>query len=77
MSANPSACRICGLDERDHMTRWSKSVGWHQWTAPTGAQILRRMQDRRRARLNAVSAQYHANTGWAADHTVQLHYLRP
>ncbi|MFE0800111.1 hypothetical protein [Streptomyces sp. NPDC058812] len=50
MTANPSGCRICGIDEREHAQRWSKSVGWHQWTQPTQAQILRRMQDRRTAR---------------------------
>ena len=60
--ASPNGCRICGLDERGHARRWSKSVGWHQWTPPTQAQIKRRMQDRRTARLTAEPPKYHAAT---------------
>jgi len=61
---NPNGCRFCGIDQRDHMQRWSKSIGWHQWDQPTNAQILARMRARRAARLNAEPTKYHATTGW-------------
>lgn len=43
----PSACRHCGIPERDHMRRWKPPVGWHPWEPPTEHQIKRRMQMRR------------------------------
>lgn len=43
----PSACRWCGEEERTHANTWVRSVGYHQWVAPTSAQrrarILARM----------------------------------
>lgn len=62
---NPNGCLHCGIDQQDHMQRWTKTAGWHQWTAPTNAQILARMQARRTARLTAEPPKYHAVTGWA------------
>lgn len=44
---NPNGCRWCGLDQRDHMQRWTDEAGWHTWTAPTDDQIKARMQARR------------------------------
>ncbi len=46
----PSACRWCGIPEREHMQRWKKPVGWHKWVAPLNGQILTRMLVRRAAR---------------------------
>ncbi|MFE9844693.1 hypothetical protein [Streptomyces goshikiensis] len=43
----PSACRHCGIPEREHAQRWKQPAGWHRWEAPTSRQILRRMQMRR------------------------------
>lgn len=45
----PSACRWCPHEKRDHMQRWTKTVGWHQWTQPTQDQIKARMLARRTA----------------------------
>lgn len=44
---NPSGCRHCGLDQRDHMQRWTTEAGWHTWTPPTDEQIKARMRARR------------------------------
>lgn len=49
-TAEPSACRHCGIPFRRHYQHWIEPVGWHQWTAPTSAQILARMKTRRAAR---------------------------
>ncbi|GAA2457115.1 hypothetical protein [Streptomyces macrosporus] len=46
-SAEPSGCRWCGVEEREHMQRWKSSVGWHQWAAPTDEQRKARMLARR------------------------------
>jgi hypothetical protein len=46
---NPSGCRWCGVDERPHASRWTRSVGLHRWTPPTRNQRLARMLSRRRA----------------------------
>lgn len=43
-----NACRHCGINERDHMQRWTTGIGWHTWTQPTQQQIKNRMRDRRR-----------------------------
>ena len=52
---SPSGCRYCGVDQRDHMQRWTPpskgGPGWHQWTAPTQEQIKTRMITRRTTRL--------------------------
>ncbi|MFF0143644.1 hypothetical protein ACFYRN_45600 [Streptomyces sp. NPDC005227] len=48
----PSACGRCGVPLLEHMQRWKKSEsgdGWHQWIAPSQAQILARMKARRLA----------------------------
>ncbi|MFI6497143.1 hypothetical protein [Nonomuraea typhae] len=45
--AQPSGCRWCGLAQRDHFTRWSRSVGWHGYSPPTQDQIKQRMKARR------------------------------
>lgn len=42
----PSACHHCGIEERDHMQRWTASVGWHKHTPPTQQQIKTRMRAR-------------------------------
>ncbi len=65
----PYGCRWCGAAKRSHGHRWVASAGLHTWDRPTNAQILARMQARRRTRLNAEPAKYHATTAWAADHT--------
>lgn len=44
---NPSGCRHCGIDQREHARRWKPPAGWHQWTAPTQQQIKDRMLARR------------------------------
>lgn len=46
----PSACRHCGIPEREHYQQWKPPVGWHRWEPPTDRQILRRMQMRRALR---------------------------
>lgn len=50
MTAEPSACRACGIPERDHMQRWTQTAGWHQWLPPTQEQIKTRMHARRARR---------------------------
>lgn len=50
----PAACRHCPIPERDHMQRWTKAAGWHQWTEPTDAQRLARMKARRGARKGTL-----------------------
>ncbi|MFD9124923.1 hypothetical protein [Kitasatospora sp. NPDC059571] len=47
MTATPSACRHCGIPEREHWRRWKPGVGWHAYEPPTDAQILARMRARR------------------------------
>lgn len=50
MTANPSGCRWCGVDQRDHMQRWTPpskgGPGWHKWEQPTPDQTKTRMQQR-------------------------------
>lgn len=53
----PTACLHCGITKQRHArwwfgqglaaTRWTEGVGWHHWTMPDDATILRRMKDRR------------------------------
>jgi hypothetical protein len=47
MTTAPSACRHCGIPEREHMQRWTKAAGWHKYTPPTNDQIKARMRARR------------------------------
>jgi len=44
----PSACRHCGIPQREHYQQWKSGPGWHRWEPPTDRQILARMQIRRR-----------------------------
>lgn len=55
MTATPNGCGHCGIPEREHAQRWKPSVGWHRWAAPTNAQTLARMKDRRDARTNQTT----------------------
>lgn len=48
---DPDGCRWCGHEQRSHAQLWKPSVGWHQWTQPTGEQRLARMRARRAQRL--------------------------
>jgi len=54
MSADPSACRHCGLPKEGHCQQWSEAAGWHVWTEPTKAQ--------RYAAIRANAAQRKAKT---------------
>lgn len=47
---NPNGCTHCGVDERGHALLWLRSTGWHNWEAPSDAQRLFRMKQRRAAR---------------------------
>lgn len=47
MTAQPAGCRACGLSERGHGQRWTRTVGWHKWLPPTQDQIKARMIARR------------------------------
>ena len=47
---NPSGCRWCGIDEREHGRQWKPDVGWHKWEEPTRDQRLARMHARRNTR---------------------------
>ncbi|MFE3578769.1 hypothetical protein [Streptomyces vinaceus] len=49
----PSACRHCGIPEREHAQRWKSPTGWHRWEPPTNRQILARMNMRRALRLES------------------------
>jgi hypothetical protein len=44
----PSGCRWCGHNEREHAQRWTPVVKWHRWVEPTPAQRKARMLARRR-----------------------------
>lgn len=46
----PSACRWCGVPEREHMQRWKPPVGWHKFEQPTRQQIKDRMLARHATR---------------------------
>lgn len=46
---SPSACRWCGIDQREHAQRWKPPIGWHKWQPPTQQQIKARMLARRTA----------------------------
>ena len=46
----PDGCCWCGIAEREHMQRWHRDAGWHQWEPPTEEQIKTRMLARRNAR---------------------------
>ncbi|WP_224273971.1 hypothetical protein [Streptomyces sp. LS1784] len=46
----PNGCGVCGVPPREHMQLWKLPAGWHQWSPPSNAQILARMQARRAAR---------------------------
>ena len=43
----PNGCRHCGIPERQHARQWTDEAGWHEWVAPSSAQILARMKARR------------------------------
>lgn len=43
----PNGCRHCGEGHRMHFSRYTKGVGYHQWTEPTNEQRLARMHLRR------------------------------
>lgn len=43
----PGGCRWCGTAERQHASRFARSVGQHLFDAPTPAQRLARMRARR------------------------------
>jgi hypothetical protein len=43
---SPSACRWCGIEQREHAQRWHRTAGWHKWTQPTQDQIKTRMKHR-------------------------------
>jgi hypothetical protein len=45
--ADPDACRHCDIPQRMHCQRYTDSVGWHGWAAPTDQQRLTRMRARR------------------------------
>ncbi|MFF1604188.1 hypothetical protein ACFVYV_43385 [Streptomyces mirabilis] len=53
--AAPSACRWCGIPEREHAQRWKPPVGWHKWAPPTQQQIKDRMLVRRANRKEPTS----------------------
>lgn len=50
----PSGCRWCGVNDREHMQRWKPPVGWHKWTPPTLKQRKERMLNRRRRAAGSV-----------------------
>lgn len=55
----PNGCRHCGVAERVHYRRFTEAFpwqtpGWHNWTAPTDGQRLRRMLVRRAARTGGA-----------------------
>jgi hypothetical protein len=50
---NPSGCRYCGINAREHARRWKPLVGWHKWAQPTQEQIKARMLARRAAQSAA------------------------
>lgn len=54
MTADPNACRWCGIPEREHVQRWKPEASWHKWTAPTNEQRLERMRARRAARTISI-----------------------
>jgi len=45
----PQACRWCEIAERGHGRQFADAVGWHEWAAPSDAQVLARMKARRLA----------------------------
>ncbi|WP_432156113.1 hypothetical protein [Streptomyces sp. bgisy153] len=47
---DPTACRHCGINQREHARRWTTGVGWHTWTLPEQDLIKARMLARRAAR---------------------------
>lgn len=49
-AVEPSACRHCGIPDREHMQRWTTAAGWHMWVPPTKPQVLARMLMRRTQR---------------------------
>lgn len=52
----PSGCRWCGVNEREHMQRWKPPVGWHKWEAPTLEQRKERMLARRRRAAGSMGS---------------------
>lgn len=55
MTTTPHGCGHCGIPERVHSRQWTEAAGWHQWAAPSNAQILARMKARRTARTNPTT----------------------
>lgn len=45
----PNGCTWCGVEKREHMTRWAMGPGLHQWAEPENWQRKQRMQERRAA----------------------------
>jgi hypothetical protein len=62
---SPYGCRWCGIQQRHHGRRYKLPIGTHAWEAPWPQIILKRMRQRRAARLNAEPATLHATTGWS------------
>lgn len=59
MATDPSACRHCGVSERQHCNRWMPDVGWHQWTEPAWEQRRQRLvNNAREAQLARRQRQY-------------------
>ena len=56
---DPSGCRHCGVDQREHMQRWKPAVGWHVWTEPTWAQRRERILGGRAADIAAALDRAH------------------
>lgn len=48
---NPSGCRWCGHDQRNHGQSYTRGRGLHGWEPPTSAQRLARMLARRARQL--------------------------
>jgi len=51
----PDSCRHCDEPERIHGNQWTPNVGLHLWEAPTQAQRLERMRQRRAERTERTS----------------------
>ncbi|PPG90902.1 hypothetical protein C5C39_09720 [Rathayibacter sp. AY1F3] len=53
LAPTPDGCRWCGVARIGHGHAWVRSVGGHSWEAPTQAQRLARMRERRLTALVA------------------------
>ncbi|MFC4014681.1 hypothetical protein ACFOY2_46175 [Nonomuraea purpurea] len=43
----PNGCRMCGIEQRDHCSRYKTGTGWHYWVDPGDALRKARMLARR------------------------------